>query len=115
MPIDAAQAYKLVRGLSGLNYYPSDDDAVGLLLKAMQAASSVEAGEAFVDHWTLTLRNRDCPKPGDILDYFQPPKSSGEFLGSPQSTGCSLCGGSGWIIVERKGVEGAKKCTCIAA
>jgi DNA replication protein DnaC len=25
---------------------------------------------------------------------------------------CSICGGSGWKIVEREGVSGAEKCTC---
>jgi len=113
--IGADDAFLLVRRLSGLNYYPPDDEAVALLIKAMQNAPSVAAGEAFVEHWTLTLRNRECPKPGDICDHFKPKPSTGEYLGAPRNTGCPICGGSGWLIVERNGSSGAKKCQCLRA
>jgi DNA replication protein DnaC len=29
--------------------------------------------------------------------------------------GCAVCGGSGWIIVEREGISAADKCECVAA
>jgi hypothetical protein len=82
-----------------------------MLIKAMQSAPSMEAAEAFVAGWIKS--EHDCPKPVDIYDHFNP--RPGEYLGAPQNTGCPLCGGSGWRIVERKGISGAKRCGCIVA
>jgi len=99
--------------LSGLSYFPQDEGAVGQLLKAMMEAPTREAAEGFVDSWTLTQRKRECPKPGDIFDYFHPPDDYN--LSSPKNTGCPVCGGSGWIWVEKGGFSCVKKCACIAA
>jgi hypothetical protein len=100
-------AHDIVLRLAGLEKFPMVEAAQDELVKAMMQAPSEAIAAQFVSDWIR--EGRKCPKPGDLWKTFRPPPMRNS---PPVNTGCSICGGTGWRIVERQGFSAATRCLC---
>jgi hypothetical protein len=91
---------------AGLDWYPREGAALRELVKAMQTAPS-EAAAEFIT--TELIRDaRECPKPADLYRLIGLEKEKRDNI----SKNCPVCNGTGFIIVERNGLTGARDCEC---
>jgi hypothetical protein len=100
---------KQVKRLSGLKHFPKKPEAVLELIKALQSAPTEIAAQDFVDRWVED--DTESPRPKDILSYFYP----NQGFKAPPSTGCSICGGTGWRVIERGNISSVAVCSCRSA
>ncbi len=103
-----AQAH--VERFSGLDWYPRDGAALRELVTAMQTAKNEVIAEVVTTNWIA--ESREAPKPADLrrLIYQEIERFEAEYPPAP----CGKCQGTGYIIVERGGLSGAKDCECRA-
>ena len=101
-----------VRRLSGLSFFPSELEALGEIINALREAPDEGAAKQFVTDWLRS--NPEAPKPAEIYSHFDgaKPPAPLEVRKDPE---CSICGDTGWEIVHRGGLTGARKCSCRAA
>ena len=104
--IERHVATQQVERFSGLDWYPREGPAVKELVKAMQTAPSEAAAEYITNE--LVRDARECPKPADLYRLIGIEKEKRDSL----SKNCPTCHGTGFIIVERGGLTGAKDCEC---
>ena len=95
--------------LSGLPFYPVEDAAAFELLQALEEhTDTAEHAKAVIDELLYSCER--CPIPADIRRVClekRPARPNGHEI-------CARCGGSGWVIREVGGYEGAAKCEEIA-
>jgi hypothetical protein len=113
MPTESGLKIQLKR-LAG--YYGYQDVKFELLRVLGKHAASDEHAERIV---TLILDTRrpnengflTCPTPAELIDYAaQVPSTTGQMRLPDRN--CTMCLGSGWRVVERKGISGADRCPC---
>jgi hypothetical protein len=113
-PTDAGLKGQLKR-VAG--YHGYEDLKYELLRVLKSHASSNEHAERIVTHILDTRRPNEngfssCPTPAELIDYALQVPASLDQRRNPDKN-CSVCGGSGWRIVELKGISGAEKCQCL--
>lgn len=105
-------AYRFVQRFAQLVNFPPNEESLGELVRAMRTAPSYEAADLFVREWSVA--NRDCPKPADIYQTFDPPGRPPALPSIPLVYACDLCQDTGWVTVEsmhgNMPVTGAKRC-----
>jgi hypothetical protein len=108
--IERHVAQQHVERFAGLDWYPREGAAFRELVTAMQTAPSEVIAEIVTSGWIES--QREAPKPSDLrhLIYREVERFQQEFPPAP----CAICQGTGYIIVERAGLTGAKDCTCRA-
>lgn len=100
-----------VKRLAG---YPGYDDRKHELVRVLKKhTASDEHAERVVTKILDTRRPNEngftsCPTPAEMIDY------AAQVSANPNvaDKNCSMCGGSGWRIIERGRVSGAEKCAC---
>lgn len=103
--------------LKRLTAYRGYEDLKYDLLRVLRShAASDEHAERIVTKVLDTRRPNEngfitCPTPAEMIDY------AGEVPANPKQRkvadqNCSMCGGSGWRIIERRGLSAAETCAC---
>lgn len=100
-------ALREIRRLTGLEFFPHFPEAIKELAKALSTAPSEAAAVAFIDNWLRV--NTAAPHPADIFSVFPPPEAESMKAAAPA---CPICGGCGFVIVERRGFSAARSCAC---
>ena len=102
--IDRKSATAQIRRLSGLRYFPSEDEARRELVTALaESVLDQEHGERLISELLSSGGTGDCPTPPDIrrIAYaLRPPEARRAALG------CNKCGGVGWVETTTVATEG---------
>jgi len=112
--IERKAAAKLVKRLSGLDFYPTVPEAQDVLVDALATAPTLAAATVVVDDWLAA--NREAPKPADLRaagKQQEPHEYSAEGLyGQRPAVECRNCRDNGWITDEESGRFKACWCAC---
>jgi hypothetical protein len=104
--LDFAKAQ--IARLSALNFFPTSEPvAVKEFVVVLQNHCLSEDHARNVVNEILGSTS-DCPAPADIQ------RIAFGLRPDVQRKHCDTCGGSGWLIRELNGFEGAEKCECRA-
>ena len=97
--------------------YHGYDNLKHELLRVLKTdAVSDEHAQRIVTHMLDTRRPNEngfisCPTPAELIDCAgQVPARLNQRKEADKN--CTICGGSGWRIIERKGMSGADRCAC---
>lgn len=104
--VDFEVAKKQISRLAGLDDYPQyyPEAEIELVRIAMRYAASEAHLESTINEVCEVWLN--CPKPAELRGMLQ--RERQEFV----NRACPHCAGSGWKIVERKGISGVARCPC---
>jgi hypothetical protein len=99
--IDKKPALEQVKRFAGLEFYPTEREALQELLHAMQVASSEAIAKSFTADW-LGYETA-CPKPAQIrIAIYDRNEAAKDRINN-----CRLCGGTGqvtvWFLVTYRG------------
>jgi hypothetical protein len=101
--------FRQVIRMAGLDGFPQVKEAANELVTALLTAPSEPAAEQFVSEWIRA--NVRAPRPAEIYATFDPPGAIPEIRAA---TGyrCEVCSDSGFEVIERNGLSGARPCKC---
>jgi hypothetical protein len=95
--------------MAGLRYFPETPEAVSELIDAMATAPNADAAAQFTTRWLGA--NESVPTPAEIRGEFFAGAQLAEFKPVVEYR-CAECSDTGFVIVERGGVSGARRCEC---
>lgn len=99
-----------MRRLARLRDFPDCADALRDLSEALLSAPDDSALEAWVTGWIID--SEFAPRPAEVYREFQAPLEY--YQRPPLEPICKRCDDTGWEIVEKAGITGARKCACRA-
>ena len=104
--IERKAAAKLIKRLSGLDYFPTLREAMDELIDALVTAQTPEQATVAVDDWLAA--NREAPKPSDLraaLKAQEPREYSAEAQYGPRPViQCQRCTDLGWYADGESGL-----------
>src|SRR4051794_40281684 len=102
--------YGLVLRLEGLRFFPQSAEARAELVRTLMLAPTKDAAESFVTNWLRTQVFAQTPS--DIYRMFGADPDEERLYTGYREPACSKCGDTGYEVVIRGGLSGARECVC---
>lgn len=109
--IGKMRALQEVHRLRVTNYFAMlDDDGIGELARMLTFSENEIIAVAVINLWLE--ENSERPTPADIRRLVESQNSLTKTDQQRKTEACRVCGGTGFEIVERGGLSGARICVC---
>jgi hypothetical protein len=108
---DVRTCLQQVRRLRATNYFSTLDEAsIGELAKMLSFAENEIVAVAVINIWLEEQTER--PTPADLRRLVEAQNALTTSAPKQKTATCAICGGTGFEIVERGGLTGARICVC---